>query len=93
MPGSLADRFGRRPILLGSIAVYILLSLASALVTSYDALIAVRAAQGFFRGSIVALPPAVIRDRVGGDKMARMMSLIFVIFPDGPRDCPQHRRE
>jgi len=88
VPGSLADRFGRRPILLGSIAVYILLSLASALVTSYDALIAVRAAQGFFGAGIVALPPAVIRDRVGGDKMARMMSLIFVIFLMVPAIAP-----
>lgn len=88
VPGSLADRFGRRPILLGSIAVYIVLSLASALVTSYDMLIAIRAAQGFFGAGIVALPPAIIRDRVGGDKMARMMSLIFVIFLMVPAIAP-----
>ncbi|MDJ0643175.1 MAG: multidrug effflux MFS transporter [Erythrobacter sp.] len=87
-PGALADRFGRRPILLGSIAVYIALSLASALATSYDALIAIRAAQGFFGAGIVALPPAIIRDRVGGDKMARMMSLIFVIFLMVPAIAP-----
>ncbi|MEO1490131.1 MAG: MFS transporter, partial [Pseudomonadota bacterium] len=87
-PGALADRYGRRPILLGSIAVYIVLSLASALVTSFEALIAVRAAQGFFGAGIVALPPAIIRDRVGGDKMARMMSLIFVIFLMVPAIAP-----
>ncbi len=87
-PGALADRFGRRPILLGSITVYIALSLASALATSYDALIAIRAAQGFFGAGIVALPPAIIRDRVGGDKMARMMSLIFVIFLMVPAIAP-----
>ena len=88
IPGALADRFGRRPILLGSIAVYILLSIASALVTSFEALIAIRAAQGFFGAGIVALPPAIIRDRVGGDKMARMMSLIFVIFLMVPAIAP-----
>ncbi|MCU0948429.1 MAG: multidrug effflux MFS transporter [Porphyrobacter sp.] len=88
VPGALADRFGRRPILLGSIAAYIVLSLASALVTSFGALIAVRAAQGFFGAAIVALPPAIIRDRVGGDKMARMMSLIFVIFLMVPAIAP-----
>ncbi|TRD12787.1 multidrug effflux MFS transporter [Erythrobacter insulae] len=88
VPGALADRFGRRPILLGSIAVYIALSLASALATSYDMLIAIRAAQGFFGAGIVALPPAIIRDRVGGDKMARMMSLIFVIFLMVPAIAP-----
>jgi DHA1 family bicyclomycin/chloramphenicol resistance-like MFS transporter len=88
VPGALADRFGRRPILLGSILVYIVLSIFSALAPTYDALIAVRAAQGFFAAGIIALPPAIIRDRVGGDKMARMMSLIFVIFLMVPAVAP-----
>ena len=88
VPGALADRFGRRPILLGSVAVYIVLSLLCALAPSYDALIALRAVQGFFAAGIVALPPAIIRDRVGGDRMARMMSLIFVIFLMVPAVAP-----
>jgi len=88
VPGVLADRFGRRPILLGAVAVYIVLSILSALAPTYDALIAVRAAQGFFAAGIVALPPAIIRDRVGGDKMAKMMSLIFVIFLMVPAVAP-----
>ena len=88
VPGALADRLGRRPILLGSIAVYIVLSILSALAPTYDALIAVRAAQGFFAAGIVALPPAIIRDRVGGDRMARMMSVIFVIFLMVPAVAP-----
>jgi DHA1 family bicyclomycin/chloramphenicol resistance-like MFS transporter len=88
VPGALADRFGRRPILLGSVAVYIALSILSAIAPTYDTLIAVRAAQGFFAAGIVALPPAIIRDRVGGDKMARMMSLIFVIFLMVPAVAP-----
>lgn len=88
MPGALADRFGRRPILLGAIAVYIVLSILSALAPTYEALIAVRGCQGFFAAGIIALPPAIIRDRVGGDKMARMMSLIFVIFLMVPALAP-----
>jgi MFS transporter, DHA1 family, multidrug resistance protein len=88
VPGALADRFGRRPILLGAIAVYIVLSILSALAPTYDALIAVRAAQGFFAAGIIALPPAIIRDRVGGDKMAKMMSVIFVIFLMVPAVAP-----
>ncbi|MFL0355702.1 multidrug effflux MFS transporter [Erythrobacter sp. GH1-10] len=88
VPGALADRFGRRPVLFASIGVYIVLSIASALATSFEALIAIRAAQGFFGAGIVALPPAIIRDRVGGDKMARMMSLIFVIFLMVPALAP-----
>ncbi|MEL7188356.1 MAG: multidrug effflux MFS transporter [Pseudomonadota bacterium] len=88
VPGALADRFGRRPILLGAIAVHIALSLLSAFATSFEVLIGIRAVQGFFGAAIVALPPAIIRDRVGGDKMARMMSLIFVIFLMVPAIAP-----
>ena len=51
-------------------------------------LVALRALHGFFAAGIIALPPAIIRDRVGGDKMARMMSLIFVIFLLVPAVAP-----
>ncbi|MEO0463248.1 MAG: multidrug effflux MFS transporter [Pseudomonadota bacterium] len=88
VPGALADRFGRRPVLLTAIGIYIVLALACALVTSFEQLLIVRAAAGFFAAGIVALPPAIIRDRVGGDKMARMMSLIFVIFLMVPAVAP-----
>lgn len=88
VPGSLADRYGRRPILFGSLALYIVLSLACALAWDFEALVALRFVQGFCAAGIVALPPAIIRDRVGGDKMARMMSLIFVIFLMVPAIAP-----
>ncbi|MEM7701414.1 MAG: multidrug effflux MFS transporter [Pseudomonadota bacterium] len=88
VPGALADRFGRRPILLTSIGIYIGLALACSMVATFEQLIAVRAAAGFFAAGIVALPPAIIRDRVGGDKMAKLMSLIFVIFLMVPAVAP-----
>jgi MFS transporter, DHA1 family, multidrug resistance protein len=87
-PGAFADRFGRRPVLFVALAAYIGLSLACASATTFDGLVILRAAQGFFAAGIVALPPAIIRDRVGGDKMARMMSLIFVIFLLVPAIAP-----
>lgn len=88
VPGAFADRYGRRPVLFVALAFYIVLSIACALVTSFDALVVLRAVQGFFAAGIIALPPAIIRDRVGGDKMARMMSLIFVIFLLVPAVAP-----
>ncbi|KWV95640.1 MULTISPECIES: multidrug effflux MFS transporter [unclassified Erythrobacter] len=88
IPGSFADRFGRRPVLFSALGAYILLSVACAAVTSFTQLIVLRALQGFFAAGIIALPPAIIRDRVGGDKMARMMSLIFVIFLLVPAVAP-----
>ena len=88
VPGAIADRFGRRPVLFASLASYIVLSLACALAWSFESLLALRFLQGFGAAGIVALPPAIIRDRVGGDKMARMMSLIFVIFLMVPAIAP-----
>ncbi|MBY6014128.1 multidrug effflux MFS transporter [Qipengyuania gaetbuli] len=88
VPGAVADRYGRRPVLFVALFLYIVLSIACALVTSFDGLVALRAAQGFFAAGIIALPPAIIRDRVGGDRMARMMSLIFVIFLLVPAVAP-----
>lgn len=79
-PGVLADRFGRRPVLMGAIAIYIAFSLACALVTDFALLVALRFGQAFLSAGLSVLPPAIIRDRVGGDRMARMMSLIMVVF-------------
>ena len=81
IPGAFADRFGRRPVLFTALGFYIVLSLGCALVTDFTSMIALRALQGFFAAGIIALPPAIIRDRVGGDKMARMIFVIFLLVP------------
>lgn len=88
VPGAFADRYGRRPVLFVALAVYVVLSLTCALVQDYWTLVALRGFQGFFAAGIIALPPAIIRDRVGGDRMARLMSLIFVIFMVVPAIAP-----
>ena len=88
VPGAIADRYGRRPVLFASLASYIVLSILCALAWSFESLLVLRFLQGFGAAGIVALPPAIIRDRVGGDKMARMMSLIFVIFLMVPAIAP-----
>jgi DHA1 family bicyclomycin/chloramphenicol resistance-like MFS transporter len=80
VPGVLADRFGRRPILLGSMVIYATLSIVCSLVTSFEAMIALRMTQAFLTAGLSVLPAAIIRDRVGGDRMARMMSTIMVVF-------------
>ena len=88
VPGAFADRYGRRPVLFVALFLYIALSIVCALVSDFNALVAMRAAQGFCAAGIIALPPAIIRDRVGGDRMARLMSLIFVIFLLVPAIAP-----
>ncbi len=86
--GPLADRFGRRPMMLLSIAFAAVGGLASAIVTSFEALLAVRAIHGFFAAGLGVLAVSVIRDRFEGDRMARLMSLIIIIFLAVPVIAP-----
>ncbi len=79
-PGMFADRFGRRPVLAVGLFAYISLSVACALATSFEALIAMRLVQGFACAGLSVVPAAIVRDQVGGDRMARLMSLIMMIF-------------
>ncbi|MGB3738875.1 MAG: multidrug effflux MFS transporter [Pontixanthobacter sp.] len=79
-PGAFADRFGRRPILAIALVSYIVLSLACALATNYELLLTMRLLQGLSCAGLSVVPAAIVRDRVGGDRMARLMSLIMMIF-------------
>lgn len=79
-PGSLADRFGRRPVLFFALGTYVLTALACAVAWSFDALLGMRAAMGLLAAGLGVLPGAIIRDRFEGDAMARLMSTIFIVF-------------
>ena len=80
IPGTVADRVGRRPVLLTCLALYIALSLACALVTSFNALLFVRILLGLACSGLVVMPGAIVRDRFSGDTMARMSSTISSVF-------------
>ena len=88
VPGSLADRYGRRPVLLTSLALYILTATGCILVRDFEGLIALRFLQGLSSGGLAVLPPAIIRDRLEGDRMARLQSLISVVFMVVPMLAP-----
>ena len=80
LPGSLADRYGRRPVLFVSLGLYIGLALACALVSDFSTLLVLRALQAIGSAGLTVLPSAIIRDRFEGDQMARMLSTISVVF-------------
>lgn len=87
-PGALSDRFGRRPVLITSSACYVVCALGCALVTDMATLLALRAVQAVTSGALSVLPAAIIRDRVGGDRMARLQSLVFMTFMIVPMLAP-----
>ncbi|MBN8499829.1 MAG: multidrug effflux MFS transporter [Sphingomonadales bacterium] len=90
LPGALADRYGRRPVLLVCFAAYILLAIGCALVTGFTMLLVLRALMAIASAGLAVLPSAIIRDRMGGDRMARMMSTIIVVFMLVPMIAPSY---
>ncbi len=88
VPGTLSDRFGRRPVVLVSLAIYIITALGCALVRDFETLVALRFLQGVGCSGLAVLPPAIIRDRMEGDRMARMQSLVSVVFMVVPMIAP-----
>ncbi|WP_119084284.1 multidrug effflux MFS transporter [Altererythrobacter sp. B11] len=88
LPGSLADRLGRRPVLLGTLALFALLSVVVTLVHSFEALLVVRGLQGLAASGLMVVPYAIIRDQYEGDGMARLMSLVGAVFIAVPVVAP-----
>ena len=88
LPGMFADRFGRRRVLLTALGIFIVMSVACALVQDFTVLLVLRFLQAAGSGGLTVLPLAIIRDRFEGDKMARLQSLIFVVFMIVPMLAP-----
>ncbi|MFA7594783.1 MAG: multidrug effflux MFS transporter [Novosphingobium sp.] len=87
-PGILADRFGRRPVALFALGSYAALALGCALAVDFTQLLVLRALQGLLTSGIIVVPTAIIRDEYEGDRMARLMSLIFAVFITVPIVAP-----
>jgi DHA1 family bicyclomycin/chloramphenicol resistance-like MFS transporter len=78
--GPLADRFGRKPVLLGGIAAYVAFSALAAFSTSFAMLLLARALMGVGAAATRVLAVSVVRDCYSGRDMARVMSLAFIVF-------------
>jgi DHA1 family bicyclomycin/chloramphenicol resistance-like MFS transporter len=86
--GPLSDRFGRRPVLLGGLGVYIASSLACALAPSLDLLISARFVQAIGCCTAAVVARALIRDAFtpaeGAKVMAKASSLLSLAPIFGP---------
>jgi DHA1 family bicyclomycin/chloramphenicol resistance-like MFS transporter len=85
--GLLSDRFGRRPVLLGGLALYVAAALSCGLAGSFETLLAGRCLHGIAAASMTVVRSAV-RDRYSGRRMARVMSLMFMVFLTVPILAP-----
>jgi len=78
--GPLADRFGRKPILLLGIGIYLCASFFAIFAPSFESLIMARFFQGIGSGSPRVIPTSIIRDVTQGRQMAKLMSLTMMVF-------------
>lgn len=86
--GPLADRFGRRPVLLVAMAIYAVTAFVAAHAASFELLLVARGLQGFSAASSRVLSISIIRDCYTGRRMARVMSLAFMAFLIVPVAAP-----
>jgi hypothetical protein len=77
--GMMSDRFGRRPVLMCGLGIYVAAALLAGLAGSFAALLAWRFVHGLSAASVV-VARSVIRDLYSGRPMARVMSLTFMVF-------------
>jgi MFS transporter, DHA1 family, multidrug resistance protein len=82
--GPLSDRYGRRPVLLTAITLYLASTLACAAAQSADLLIAARLLQGVSGSGAIVLTRAIVRDVHSGVQAARELSLMGSISAIAP---------
>jgi DHA1 family bicyclomycin/chloramphenicol resistance-like MFS transporter len=86
--GALADSFGRRPVILGGVALFTLSSIGCALSDSIGELIIYRAVQGLSTGAGIVVSRAVIRDMFPPADAQRVMSQVTIFFGVAPAIAP-----
>lgn len=78
--GPLADRYGRKPILLFTLVGFVAASVFAASSLTFAALLGARVLQGLMSASTRVLAVAIVRDRYSGRQMARTLSVAQMIF-------------
>ena len=78
--GKLSDIFGRRPLFILGIVIFILGSTLSAFSTSMMMLAAFRAFQGIGAGALMALPLAIMGDILAPRERAKYQGYFFAVF-------------
>ncbi len=86
--GSVADRYGRRPVLLAGLGAYTAASAVCAMAPDIETLIGARFVQGLAAASTQVLARAIVRDIYPPDRAARMLSIMAAVFTLAPALAP-----
>jgi MFS transporter, DHA1 family, multidrug resistance protein len=86
--GSLSDRYGRRPVLLAGLALFLLGSAISVASVSVLTLVLGRLVQAIGAGSGITLGRAIAQDVYGRDRLVKAIAYLTMAYTIGPMISP-----
>jgi DHA1 family bicyclomycin/chloramphenicol resistance-like MFS transporter len=86
--GPVSDRHGRKPVLIGAMAIYFVATMLCAMAPTIDLLIAARLLQAVGGSGGIVLSRAVVRDLFSGNRAGREMSVIGAVMALAPVAAP-----
>jgi MFS transporter, DHA1 family, multidrug resistance protein len=86
--GSLSDRYGRRPVLLSGLALFVIGSALSAFAASVAMLILGRIIQAIGAGCGLTLSRAIARDAYGPETLVKAIAYLTMAYTIGPMIAP-----
>jgi DHA1 family bicyclomycin/chloramphenicol resistance-like MFS transporter len=86
--GPLSDAFGRRPVILGGLALFVVASVVCGLAANIETLLVARFFQAMGACATIVVGRAIIRDGSEGKAAAQAMSYLGVAMAAGPAIAP-----
>ncbi|WP_371154824.1 multidrug effflux MFS transporter [Jannaschia sp. 2305UL9-9] len=86
--GPLSDAFGRKPVMLGGLAIYATGAIIAVYAPTLETVLAARILQGFGASAPRVASQAMIRDLYAGRGMARVSSFVMMTFALVPAVAP-----
>lgn len=88
LTGPMSDAFGRRPVIFGGVALYLVSTVVAWASTSLEMMLIARLFQGLGASGPRVVAIAVVRDLFAGREMAKIVSIIMLIFTLVPAFAP-----
>ncbi|MFN4282696.1 MAG: multidrug effflux MFS transporter [Alphaproteobacteria bacterium] len=86
--GALSDRYGRRPMMLAGLGLFLLGSAMSAFAPTAELLVAGRVVQAMGAGAGIALSRVIARDAYGPDALVKAIAYLTMAYTFGPFIAP-----
>ena len=86
--GSLSDRYGRRPVLLGGLLLFVFGGALASMTNSIEAFIAGRMLQALGAGCSITLARAIARDAYGTEGLVKAIAYLTMAYTLGPMFSP-----